>query len=473
MRILVLMTFDIFSKSMGGALENLGHEVHYLSHFNEGQLEETVRTIQPDIAFDMGWDIWHVNWQLEGKLGKLKEILNRYNVFHIYFAEEDWLHFERWSKVYTVEAAPNFILTRAPACVPEYEKMGIPAAYLDVGCNPEFHKPTIAEPHYACDVAVVVNAQFHWGEIRSKSIADLVVPLFDQPFNTKIWGRDWSITNLFYGTSPRPEMIQGELPFTETPKVYSSAKICISVQTCQDQLSNRTYDILSSGGFLLTSDTPAVRQKLHPGVNCAVSNSPEETIRLIHYYLVYEYQRKTIAAQGRQDAVNHFAYQCTLPVVWPQIMQEFNRFRSVAQKFQAVALSGTSQPLPVQEWFHYQTQPSGNGVSFPSGSNNSYMQRYVPVQPGAMYELSVTHCSLGDGGASDLSITVQFCSAQSIIQSLGLQGLISSSSTEWSSYSRVTTTVPPGATQALILINKLPKPADSSVLVSEVNFVQK
>jgi len=74
------------------------------------------------------------------------------------------------------------------------------------------------------------------------------------------------------------------LPYTEANKIYSSAKIIIGVQNKQTQLTQRTYEILASGGFLLTTDTPAVRKLFTPGKDLIVSSSLDETRQQLDYY---------------------------------------------------------------------------------------------------------------------------------------------------------------------------------------------
>ncbi len=86
--------------------------------------------------------------------------------------------------------------------------------------------------------------------------------------------------------------IHGYLDYTEAYKVYSSAKIIIGLQNCESQLTQRTYEILGSGGFLLTSDTPAVRGKFKPGRDLIVSSSPKETLEKVKYYLNHDSERK-------------------------------------------------------------------------------------------------------------------------------------------------------------------------------------
>ena len=324
MRILALMNLDVFRMSLGWALESLGHDVFYIEDLNEQTMELAVNKFQPDLMLDMGWDVWHGSYY-GGWMERQREIKERYGIFHVYFAEEDWLHYEIWSSKYCSIMKPDFVLTRGRSTIDKHVAAGFPTAWFDVGCNPEFHRPVPATKAFACDVSVLVNGQFSWDIFRRKSIADLIIPLFDQPFDTRIWGREWEDVVHYYGVSPRPGMLRGRLAFHYSPYVYSSAKINISVQSVEDQISNRTYDILSCGGFLLTSDTPAVRERMTPGVHCEVSSSPEETVEKISWYLKHDDQREAIARNGMMLAHEKFAYQKTWPGVWPAIVGEWQR----------------------------------------------------------------------------------------------------------------------------------------------------
>lgn len=323
MKILALMSLDMFRLTLGWALETNGHRVYQMNDISKQSLEEAIRDFQPEIVMDAGWDELHVD---QHKVNIMGQLLKKHNIFHVYFAEEDWLHFERWSKRYVASTMPEFVLTRSANCIPYYRGLGIGSEYMDVGCNPYFHRPLPPTLKYACDVSVIVNGQFVWDVFRRKSITDLVAPLFHAPFNTQIWGRDWHEMQPFLGISPNMGMVQGPLPYHLTHQVYNSAKINISVQSVEDQISSRTYDILASGGFLLTSDTPGVKSKLKPGIHCEVSNSPEETLEKIRYYLDHEEKRGEIARNGMNYAREQLSYQKNLAQVWPNIEAEVRTF---------------------------------------------------------------------------------------------------------------------------------------------------
>lgn len=327
MRILALLTQDVFRLTIGSALEDLGHDVRYVDRIEPALLDDAFSSFGPDLLFDAGWDVCHC--QPNG-LESLAQWLQSRQLYHTYFAEEDWLHFDRWSLPYVKQVKPDYVLTRSHRMVPLYEQMGIQSAFLDVGCNPRFHRPGSIDPRFTCDVSVIANVQFDWDIFRRQSIADLVRPLLDANLDVKLYGRDWERMPEYYGCSAGEGIRYGLLPFQLTPKAYRASKINIGIQSIPDQCSNRTYDILCSGGFLLTSDTPAVREWFTPGVHCDVSSNPGETLEKVNYYLKHDDIRESIAARGMEYVQSKFAYQTTLPKVWPDIAA--HHARTVAER---------------------------------------------------------------------------------------------------------------------------------------------
>ena len=486
MKILALMTFDIFRLSLGEALQQLGHEVKFLGEFDEDQLDAEIRAYRPDMVVDMGWDVWQQDKHVHHKLEPIREVIRRHGIFHLYFAEEDWLHFERWSKRYCSIMRPSFVLTRSPLTIRHYEELGIKASYLDVGCNPSFHTPGPVEEAYRCDVALVANGNFTIGELRYKSIHDLVLPLLDQSkYSVKIWGKHWGNIDWCYpGKKVSPAMLQGKLPFPETPSVYRSAKINISIQTSHDQLSNRTMDIMACGGFLLTSNTKAVREKLRPGVNCATSSSPEETIRLIEHYLQHDEERRRIAHEGYKLATEQFAYQVTLSKIWPEIEQAWkeHRRRSGIPTTAPMNLLRDGQFLEANKaWVaHNATSETSLGygasgsMKFHGGADNAYIQQKVPVTPGQSYLLTAWFATSATGPGAPVHIFVQYYTKDNQLLGFGLYHIlfVTDMTETWFPYRGITTAVPPDASYAWVLINKVPHEHSESLLVSDCKMIE-
>lgn len=477
------MTLDIFQLSLGDALQQLGHEVRYLGEFDAEELDAEIQDFQPEMIVDMGWDVWQQDKYYLGELTPIRNVIRKHRVFHLYFAEEDWLHFDRWSKRYCEIMLPNFILTRSPLTIRRYEEMGIKATYFDVGYNPNFHKPGPPDNRYLCDVAVVANGNFTLGEFRYRSIHDLIVPLAEsKDWDVKIWGRDWVNLDWCYPNTKLPSSIlQGKLPFTETPAVYRSAKISVSIQTCNDQLSNRTMDILACGGLLLTSATKAVREKLRPGINCLATSSPEETIKMIDYYLEHEDERQRIADAGLRVA-ERFAYQHTLPSVWPEIEKAWADYQEGCTNPVAKELIENGQFLDDnQAWSVYNAErfPSqGCGLSqsmmFQGGMDNAYIQQKVSVMLGRTYLLTAWFATSQEGTSAPIHVFVQYFSEDNSLLGFGLYHtmLVNDLGLEWIQYRGITTRVPQNASYAMILINKVPEEGSAPVLVSDCKMIE-
>ena len=103
------------------------------------------------------------------------------------------------------------------------------------------------------------------------------------------------------------EWIHGYLPYTEANKVYSSADIVLGVQNHLTQVTQRTYEVLGSGGILLTNDTPEIRRLFQPG-DLIVSSSAKETIDLVKYYLNNPKECMKIKEAG-MNKVKKYSYE--------------------------------------------------------------------------------------------------------------------------------------------------------------------
>ena len=107
--------------------------------------------------------------------------------------------------------------------------------------------------------------------------------------------------------------LHGYLPYPDAHKVYNSAKIVIGPQNQLTQVTQRTYEILGSGGFLLTSDTPEIRRLFKPGKDLVVSRSAKQTRNLVRYYLKHPKQRERIRKQGKITVLRH-NYKTACPI---------------------------------------------------------------------------------------------------------------------------------------------------------------
>ncbi len=86
----------------------------------------------------------------------------------------------------------------------------------------------------------------------------------------------------------------------EAPAVYNSSKINlnISLRSIVNGIPLRVFEIMGSGGFLLSNYQAELLDYFVPGEDFDYFESPEDMIRKIDYYLEHDDIRKRIAANG-------------------------------------------------------------------------------------------------------------------------------------------------------------------------------
>lgn len=86
----------------------------------------------------------------------------------------------------------------------------------------------------------------------------------------------------------------------EVAEKYSRSKICLNIHNSNiDSFNPRAYEILATGGFLLT-DARKNYDGLIPGEDLVCYSSVEEMIEKIEYYLFHDDEREKIADCGRK-----------------------------------------------------------------------------------------------------------------------------------------------------------------------------
>lgn len=92
---------------------------------------------------------------------------------------------------------------------------------------------------------------------------------------------------------------------TELPSLYASAKININIfhVQCIQAPNPRVYDVLASGGFLLTTPNRGLNAEFEPGNDFVVFHTKEELREQVRYYLAHPEQRERIARNGRRRAL--------------------------------------------------------------------------------------------------------------------------------------------------------------------------
>lgn len=294
---------------LANGFREAGHEVLVSGRISEFTIPDLISRFQPDLIFSEGWGEENdAAWKQEFIGKQVKES----GIPHIYWAVEDPHFTLDFSLPLIVRMKPDFVFTLSEPLINFYKKLGIRAAHLDFGFEPSIHHPS-SDSEYSCSVAVVANAYPHVlkqspNHYRNISLQTLIKPLLKENIRVDFWGQDWDKMGDVLGVDIPKNCIHGYLPYREAYKIYNSSQIIIGPQNYKSQVTQRTYEILGSGGFLLTSDTPGVRDLFQHGEDLVVSASEEQTIELVRYYLDHPEECKKISKQGHQTVSKH-SYQ--------------------------------------------------------------------------------------------------------------------------------------------------------------------
>ncbi|MGD8189251.1 glycosyltransferase family protein [Brevibacillus ginsengisoli] len=308
MRVLFLESHPKWINGLPNGFRDAGHEVKVSEAFNDvNQLKQIIAQFSPDLMITIGW----TKEFSKEKQKWIRKAVKEAGVPHVFWATEDPNCTAQYSLPYIENTAPDFVFTACPSSVNLYHQKGIAAAYLGFGYYPSSHHPAEPEDKYRCRIAVVSNAfpaqplQVYPDLCRIQAMNTLIRPLLQENIRVDFMGTGWERMGSFFEQDIPSEWNHGYLEDSELKKVYSSADILICLQNSDTKVSMETYEILASGGFLLTLDTPAIRNLFRPGVDLVVADSPESTLTLVNHYLRNPDERNRIRKQGRVAVANH------------------------------------------------------------------------------------------------------------------------------------------------------------------------
>jgi spore maturation protein CgeB len=95
------------------------------------------------------------------------------------------------------------------------------------------------------------------------------------------------------------------LPYEMTCVAYNECKINLVTQNHDQTITKRTFEILGSGGFALSSVNKAIQSLFKPGRDLEVSSSPEQTLELVEHYLSKPDELKKVRENAMISVQNH------------------------------------------------------------------------------------------------------------------------------------------------------------------------
>lgn len=310
-----------YLNSLADSLSQLGHRVYCQPTWNLQEIEAGIRHLKPDILITVGYD----KPMIEAALERIPDLCNAYRIVHVYWATEDRIHFDKISRKMVERLQPDVVWTIHPACVAEYRQLGIDAAYFNFAFNPARFPAKQGAREEIYDISMIGNAHLDTRTYRYESLRHLLFPLVRTSTMTNIWGSGWhdnkELLVAEYGTVIPLNWIHGSIPYLYTSGVYRQSRIVLGIQNAEDQITQRTFEILGTGAFMIASRTRELEQLLEDGKDAVLSSSPEETMALFHFYKKRESARLRIGSHARAKVLDAQTYKHRIDNVWPQIEQ--------------------------------------------------------------------------------------------------------------------------------------------------------
>ncbi|MGI6169098.1 MAG: CgeB family protein [Christensenellales bacterium] len=306
MRILFMESHPMLVNGLPNGFRTIGCQVKVSGPLTEENIPKLLAEFQPDLVFSLGWSLETTHEKAEW-LHKHTHLAKRPLV---YWATEDPTHTLSFTLPYLHKLKPDFVFTICTSMVDFYHSLNIPSAHMDFGYHPGVHFKTTPDSAYQCDIAVVANAYPHILQryphhYRIQSLKTLIAPLVSKGIRIDFWGRGWGSMQSILGCSIPTEWLHGYIDYPQSNQVYNGASIVLGLQNQLLQLSQRTYEILGAGGFLITSNTPEIQRLFVSGHDLVAVSSPEQTLEQITHYLENPEQRQRISTQGQQAVSQH------------------------------------------------------------------------------------------------------------------------------------------------------------------------
>ena len=307
MRILFLLSGQLWVHTLPQGFSDAGHDVKTAACLSQDDLSGELVQFKPHLAVTIGWG----REQNKARQLMIRECLKEAGVPHVYWSVEDPAYTSVFTLPLIQRTRPDFIFTICDPKVRYFRKLGFKAAYMDFGFSPHIQYNLDCPKEY--DIAVVANAypdiyEKFPNHYRRHSIEALIKPFIEQNIRVDFWGCDWERMGPVLECAIPSEWIHGPVSYTEANRIYNASNIILGLQNYEEQITQRTYEILGSGGFLLTNDTAGIRKLFTPGEELACSSSAAETPVLAAYYLENLSRRNVVAKRG-QECVRNFSYK--------------------------------------------------------------------------------------------------------------------------------------------------------------------
>lgn len=265
----------------------------------KSDINKLIDEFRPDIVFSYGW------WRGRVNIDVFTQTIREKGVFHIFWAFDDPDCFDIISL--PIGRKADLVFTSVAECIDKYKANGIKSHLLLHGCYPPTHRKLPPVDSFKHDIVLLAhNYNVKWDPsyfaFRLNGIKNLLSPLVENDYDVMVWGLWWNESDRIYNLPPKN--YGSALPYGMESQVYSSSKIVLGLQTVGNSASHfsvRTFEVLGSGAFHICQYSPALENYFIKGFHMEWTNSPEETLDIVSFYLKHDNLREKVALQGQEE----------------------------------------------------------------------------------------------------------------------------------------------------------------------------
>ncbi len=283
----------LFATDMLWGFQQAGYSARIIQAATAGQMEKALNEADVDILLTLGAPLEFSREVLEF-LGNRQA--PRYKLFH-------WDTDGISSKIYLsvsgdgiemdviYAAKPDLVFSMCPEMGAFIREKGFPCEIMYYAYSPISHRPLKGYENDEHTISLIGLSYYNFAKFcpnhfRYRSLEILLKPLLENGYTVHFRGDNGyrPLIKEMLGIDVPEEYFHGYLLYEKTCAAYNSSFVNLVTQNHDRTITKRTFEILGSGAFALSSDNAAIRELFVPGRDLAVSSSPQQTIELVRYY---------------------------------------------------------------------------------------------------------------------------------------------------------------------------------------------
>ena len=313
MRVLILGN-KIFANDMAWGFEQAGCEATVITADKVEQMETILMNTNGDLMLTLGAPL-ELKQDVMDYLGKNKpKTLKHFHwdtdgISSTYYLSKlgDGIEMD---VIYA--SNPSIVFTMCPEMQKFIRQKGFLCEIMHYAYSPISHYPMSLNLKGEETINIIGNSYkslyaYHPEHYRYASLKIILKPLLENGYDVNLYGDREYLPFLkeLFSMDTFKVNYHGYLPYERTCTAYNNSYINLVTQNHRQTITKRTFEILGSGGFVLSSDSSEIRKLFTPGRDLVVSSSAKETLELVKYYKENKEEWLKIRKNAVESVKNH------------------------------------------------------------------------------------------------------------------------------------------------------------------------